>query len=140
MTDQTKRDEELRRILLERRREIENDVHNRLRSVRADRSIDVRDDVEHSDEDIQGDIERALLQMRAETMTRIDQALVRLDAGQYGSCFDCEREIPERRLRALPFAVRCQACEERREDRNGRARQRAQQTSGLSLFRDAVGP
>ena len=43
---------------------------------------------------------------------RIDDALVRLDAGQYGSCLECAREISERRLRALPFAVRCQACED----------------------------
>ena len=40
-------------------------------------------------------------ELPAETMTRIDQALVRLDAGQCGSCFDCGREISERRLRAL---------------------------------------
>ena len=40
---------------------------------------------------------------------------MRLDAGKYGSCLECAREISERRLRALPFAVRCQACEDCRE-------------------------
>lgn len=48
-------------------------------------------------------------------VARIDDALMRLDAGKYGSCLECAREISEQRLRALPFAVRCQACEERRE-------------------------
>jgi DnaK suppressor protein len=82
---------------------------------RRRRTIEVGDEVEHSDADIQGDIECGLLGIRAETLTRIDEALVRLDAGEYGSCSQCATEISERRLRALPFAVRCKACEERRE-------------------------
>jgi DnaK suppressor protein len=42
--------------------------------------------------------------MRADTLARVDEALVRLDAGKYGSCVECDGEISERRLRALPFA------------------------------------
>jgi DnaK suppressor protein len=76
--------------------------------------------------------------MRAETLTRIDEALVRLDAGKYGFCFKCESEIPERRLRALPFAVRCQACEERREEEQVRAERLGRQRGSLSLFPDVV--
>ena len=59
--------------------------------------------------------------MSLETVTCIDDALVRLDAGKYGCCFECACEISERRLRALPFAVRCQVSEERREQRIGGA-------------------
>jgi DnaK suppressor protein len=94
----------------------------------------VRDDLEHSDADSQGDIALALLQMRAEALARIDEALARLEADKYGSCFECQTEISERRLRALPFAVRCQACEERREQEQGRARRLAGRSAGFSLF------
>ena len=128
---------ELGQVLREHRRRMQNEVQSRIRDGRTDRSVDVRDDLEHSDADIQGDIELALLQMRAETLTRIDEALVRLDEGKYGSCFQCAGEIAERRLRALPFAVRCQACEEKREQ-EGRARQAAQRRGGASLFPDVV--
>jgi len=76
--------------------------------------------------------------MRAETLKRIDEALVRLDAGDYGSCVECAGEIAERRLRALPFAVRCQACEESREGEQGHARQLAQRRAGFSLFPNVV--
>ena len=76
--------------------------------------------------------------MRADTATRIDAALARLDAGKYGSCFDCERDIAERRLRALPFAVRCQGCEEQRE--RGRLQgRRPGQTASLSFFPELNG-
>ncbi len=137
MTDTTMRNASLRQMLSERRREIQDEVRSRIRDERVGRPKEVRDDFEHSDADIQGDIELALLQMRAETLTHIDEALVRLDADKYGSCFACAGEIAERRLRALPFAVRCRACEERREQRQGHARQLAQQHSSFPLFSDA---
>ena len=76
--------------------------------------------------------------MKTETLARIDEAIVRLDAGKYGSCFECEGQITERRLRALPFAVRCQTCEEHREQAQGQARQAAQQRDALSPFAHAV--
>jgi DnaK suppressor protein len=117
---------------------MQDDVQSRIREGRTDRPNEVRDDLEVSDADIQGDIELALLQMRAETLTRLDEALVRLDAGEYGSCVECGGEIAERQLRALPFAVRCLACEERREQEQGRARQLAQRRGSFSLFPDVV--
>jgi DnaK suppressor protein len=138
MTDTTPRYAGLRQMLIERRREMQDSVQNGIRHGRTDRQTDVRDDLDVSDADIQGDIEFALLQIRAETVTRIDEALVRLDAGKYGSCLDCESEIAERRLRALPFAVRCQACEERREEEQGHARQLARQRGRFFLFPDVV--
>lgn len=138
MSTTTIRNAGLRQMLSERRRELQDHVQSRIRDGRTDRPTEVRDDLEVSDADISGEIEFALLQMRAETLTRIDEALVLLDAGEYGSCVDCDREIAERRLRALPFAVRCQACEERREVQQGQARRLAQRGGSLSLFSDVV--
>ena len=138
MAKTTKRNADLRQMLSDRRRKIQAEVQTRIRGGRADRPNEVRDDLEVSDADIQGDLDMALLQMSAETLLRIDEALVRLDAGEYGSCFECAGEIAERRLRALPFAVRCVACEERRE-KHGRARQLAERRNGFSLFPDVAG-
>jgi DnaK suppressor protein len=128
----------LRRMLSERRRALLADVQSRIRSGR-DRPMEGRDDLEHSEADTQGDIERNLLQIRAATLARIDEALVRLDAGLYGTCAECEGAISEPRLRALPFAVRCQGCEEQLEA-EGRPRHVAQQRSQLALFVDGFGP
>jgi DnaK suppressor protein len=140
MSKKAIRHAELRRVLTEHRRVVREEVQSRIRDGRTDRPKEVSDDLEHSDADIQGDIGLALLQMRADTLARIEEALLRLDAGKYGSCFECDDEISERRLRALPFAVRCQACEEKREQEQGHARQAAQRRSSLSLFPDVVRP
>jgi len=138
MTDATTRTAILREILSDRRRELYNDVQNRIRDGRTDRLMDVRDDLEAADADIQGDIDVALLQMRAETLTRINEALFLLGAGQYGACLECEGKISERRLRALPFAVRCQACEETYEAKQRHERQLTQRHGSLPLFAEEV--
>lgn len=41
-------------------------------------------------------------------------ALDRLEAGRYGSCEVCGSAIAKERLEALPWAVRCVACAEKR--------------------------
>jgi DnaK suppressor protein len=93
----------------------------------------VLDDGDHSDAALQHGIDYALIQLKAETLARIDAALGRLDAGMYGDCFDCGEEISDKRLRALPFAVRCMSCEEKREQ-VARTRRLAQSQAHLSLF------
>jgi DnaK suppressor protein len=128
------RTDALKQGLLERQHELRNDVHNRMRDGRARRAQEGTDDLEHSESDIQDDLALALLQMQSETLVRIDGALARLDAGGYGLCVECEREIATRRLRALPFAVRCQTCEEKREESQGAARRLAQGRGSLVRF------
>ncbi len=126
---------ELRRILEERRREMVSEVQGKIRDVRSEASgtpvNGVLDAAESSDADIQEDIELALIQMKAETLTRIDEALARLEKGTFGFCTECGEEISERRLRALPFALRCKDCEEAREVAEQRERQAATRRSSL---------
>ncbi|MCR4279403.1 MAG: TraR/DksA C4-type zinc finger protein [Candidatus Zambryskibacteria bacterium] len=61
------------------------------------------------------EVDGLLNQLYAMRIKQIEHALERLERGEYGNCFDCGGEISERRLRALRFAVRCRACEEKRE-------------------------
>jgi len=110
---------ELKRILEERRREILSEVKGKMRDVRAlgasGEGQGVLDAAETTEADIQDDIELALIQLKSETLHKIEEALTRLDEKTYGNCNECGDEISERRLRALPFAVRCKDCEEARE-------------------------
>ena len=46
---------------------------------------------------------------------RIDAALETLERGGYGTCATCGAAIEARRLKALPWALRCTDCEEARE-------------------------
>jgi YteA family regulatory protein len=55
---------------------------------------------------------------------KIDEALERIDRGDYGSCMVCGEEIPLARLEALPYAVNCLACQERLEKEENRRSER----------------
>ena len=129
---------ELKRMLEERRRELQAQVQGKMRDVRSDSAgkSEVFDAVESSDADIQDDIEFALIQMKAETLHKIEEALRRLDENTFGYCFECGDEISERRLRALPFAVRCKDCEEAREMAQQRERVVSARRGAASLFQD----
>jgi DnaK suppressor protein len=132
---------ELKRMLEERRREIQAEVQGKMRGVREEgtwggKLNEVLDAVESAEADIQEDLEFALVQMKSETLNKIVDALARLEQGTYGNCYDCGDEIAEKRLRALPFAVRCKECEEAREVAEQRERQLAARRGGTGLFID----
>jgi DnaK suppressor protein len=42
----------------------------------------------------------------------VEEALDRMDSGDYGVCLSCEEPIPAKRLRALPWARYCVTCQE----------------------------
>ena len=88
---------ELKQILEERRREILSEVQEKMRDVRSTAAKadgqGVLDAEETSQADIQDDIEFALIQMKSETLHKIEEALARLDEATYGNCFECGEEI-----------------------------------------------
>jgi RNA polymerase-binding protein DksA len=43
----------------------------------------------------------------------IDNALKRIDSGEYFSCSVCGEEIPSERLELLPFSTQCVSCAEK---------------------------
>jgi DnaK suppressor protein len=134
--------DDLKRMLQDRQRELVTEVQGKIRGVRAEgaeKPHEVMDQGETSEVDIQEDIELALIQMKAETLNKINEALARLEEGRYGMCFECGEEIAEARLRALPFAVRCKDCEEAREIAAQRERSMAQRRGSSSLFYDLQG-
>ena len=93
--------DELRQMLEDRRRELMSEVQGRIRDARAADAKDreVLDQGESSEVDIQEDIEFALIQMKSETLNKINEALRRLEEGTYGNCFECGDEIAPARDR-----------------------------------------
>ena len=130
---------ELKQMLDGRQRELQAEVQGKMRGAREEglggKLNEVLDAVETAEADIQEELEFALVQMKAETLSKVNDALIRLEQGSYGNCFDCGEEIAEKRLRALPFAVRCKDCEQARENAANRERQLSRPRTS-SLFMD----
>ncbi len=64
----------------------------------------VKDVADQSVKDVSQEIEYRLSERESQLVADIDQALLRIDEGSYGVCARCGKEIPERRLDALPTA------------------------------------
>jgi DnaK suppressor protein len=113
-----RRDSELRAMLEQRYRELSSQIRGSIRDGRTQdaRASLVNDSNEVSDAPVESEIDLALTQLRAEMLHRIAAALARLEEGSYGSCTECEGDIPEPRLKAMPFAIRCRNCESAREE------------------------
>jgi DnaK suppressor protein len=45
----------------------------------------------------------------------IDEALVRIEAGEYGECIHCGEPVLEKRLEAVPWARHCLRCQDLQE-------------------------
>jgi DnaK suppressor protein len=104
----------LRGILEDRRREIHEKLRSLRESIPAD-TAEVRDAEEQSVDDFVQEVDLALMQMKSETLKKIEQALERLEEGTYGRCQECNAELSPARLRALPFAALCRNCQEEAE-------------------------
>ncbi len=51
--------------------------------------------------------------MSYQTLRLVNEALDRMDSGDYGVCQACEEPISPRRLHAIPWAKYCVPCQER---------------------------
>ena len=108
--------EVLKGLLEERRKEI----HDKLRSLRESLPAEVsevKDAEEQSVDDFVQEVDFALMEMKSQTLSKIDEAIQRLEDGTYGICAECQTEISEARLAALPFASLCRDCQANVESR-----------------------
>jgi RNA polymerase-binding transcription factor DksA len=67
--------------------------------------------VTRQNDEVLGELERE----GHEQIEKIRHALARMESGQYGKCEDCGEEIGGARLDALPYALSCIGCAEKRE-------------------------
>jgi DnaK suppressor protein len=52
------------------------------------------------------------LDRESKLLKEIRAALKRMDEGTFGICLRCEEDIPEKRLKAVPWAAYCISCQE----------------------------
>ena len=56
------------------------------------------------------EIDYTLEENSGHLLTAINEALVRIDSGTFGTCGRCGKPITEERLEAIPYANRCIDC------------------------------
>ncbi|MGB7451035.1 MAG: TraR/DksA C4-type zinc finger protein [Lysobacterales bacterium] len=104
-----------KKILNDRFFEVREEVRLELLKTDEQTYIDlaglVHDTAEASVADLLVDLQLADVDRHINEIRDIDAALLRIAAGNYGVCIDCERSVAIERLQAYPTAKRCHRCQ-----------------------------
>jgi len=57
-------------------------------------------------------LQSSLQQTEIDELHLMEDALARIEKGEYGVCVDCGEPISEKRLEYFPYAARCIVCQE----------------------------
>ena len=72
---------------------------------------DVGDEANQAGQSIEKEILFELSDNERTTLDQIEGALRKMDKGTYGLCESCQKPIPKARIKAVPFARYCIACQ-----------------------------
>jgi DnaK suppressor protein len=84
--------------------------------LRIERTPDALDETQFS---AARELSTRNLERESSLLREVRAALDRIADGSYGTCLQCEEEVSRKRLKAMPWATLCIACQEV-ADRNGR--------------------
>jgi DnaK suppressor protein len=105
----------LREVLEKKRLELinlyEHDVHSGQES--ADDSAD--DSIDRANNSFNRELMFSLSDTERQMLIQVEEAVERLDNGEYGQCTHCSQPIGLARLRAVPWARYCIDCQESEE-------------------------
>lgn len=59
------------------------------------------------------------LEILQSRLQAVEEALERIQRRTYGTCIDCRRPIPQKRLKTVPSAARCVSCQQAFESKRG---------------------
>jgi DnaK suppressor protein len=103
----------IKRELERKRKALSSSIQESMDSTRdADQRRDMFKDpygsasLTHDDE-----VAATMVERKARQLEEVDRALEDIEAGRYGVCRECGEAIGEARLKVLPFAIRCVACQ-----------------------------
>ena len=106
--------EGIKKKLLDRK----NDMMNMLNTSSKDQVSDgqVKDSGDEALSVTMEKLKNSLEQNEVNELRLIEDAIKRLDQGEYGLCIDCEEHISIKRLEHYPYAARCIVCQEAKEE------------------------
>lgn len=112
-----KEKEQYKKALLEKKREIVHNLsefQNESKSIETGIAQDLGDKAESS---YTKEFLLSLSDFERQRLSLIDEALMRIEKGNFGSCLLCQKEIGKKRLNVIPWTPHCIKCQEEQESR-----------------------
>ena len=104
-----------RENLLAMKQKLLGEIDSELRAERESNKDEGMDTYDLASEERDREINFILSDRERVKLQQIDDALQRLDDGNYGVCESCGLEIGEERLTAMPFSRLCRDCQQDQE-------------------------
>lgn len=101
--------------LMEMRKDLLWELQQEMKEGREAEAGDGRDNYDIASDERDREINLLLGDRERNKLNAIDEALSRIDSGEYGECEECEGEIAPGRLAAMPFSRLCVTCQEESE-------------------------
>ena len=111
-----KRDRErFKKLLIKQRTQLQG---NQKRALTGDIHVDpddFPDEIDTASSEVNLQFTGRLREREQGLLTKIDQALAKIESGEYGECATCGEEIGAKRLKARPVAELCIDCKSEQE-------------------------
>ena len=95
--------------------EISEDIEDDAREEYQELVQSIRDESDRALAELEETTIWSYVKLKVQEIENIEEALKRMASGKYGSCKSCGGWIRPARLKVVPYAVRCRACQEKQE-------------------------
>ncbi|MBI3534489.1 MAG: TraR/DksA C4-type zinc finger protein [Deltaproteobacteria bacterium] len=106
-----------KKLLLEEKQRLLNNSKNAMKNELALSPDDLPDETDLAASQINQNLVFKLRDRERQLLTKIDEALAKIEEGTFGVCESCEEPIEPKRLEARPSTALCIACKEKQEHR-----------------------
>lgn len=105
-----------KKLLLEERQKVMNNSRKDLTDIKVDVD-DLPDETDLAATEVSQTLAFKLRDRERLLLSKINEALEKIEDGSFGTCEDCEEPIEPKRLEARPVSTLCIACKEKQEHR-----------------------
>ncbi len=107
-----KRDrEKFHGMLIQIRKDLTHEIQQDIKAGREGEAGDGRDTYDIASDERDREINLLLGDRERKKLQQVDEALARVESGEYGECDECGGEISSGRLEAMPFTRLCVTCQ-----------------------------
>jgi DnaK suppressor protein len=103
--------DKFQKLLLDIRKDVKREILQDMKEGREGEAGEGRDTYDIASDERDREINLLLGDRERKKLQQVDDALQRLESGEYGICEECEGEIATGRLEAMPFSRLCVTCQ-----------------------------
>ena len=103
--------DKFQKLLVDLRKEVLREIQHDVKEGREGEAGEGRDTYDIASDERDREISLLLTDRDRKKLQQVDDALHRLDLGEYGICEECGGEIAIGRLEAMPFSRLCVTCQ-----------------------------